>query len=73
MTLSGITVSHHMGYKRRKPALKITAFTHTQLLVRLFSLFLCTGIASVLAHKQNDMKYESENCKKKKKRFFFFE
>lgn len=65
MTLGEITISYHTGYKRQKPALKITAFTHTQLLVRPFSPLCWYCPCSVLAHRTNDMKYEKENSKKK--------
>lgn len=53
MTLGEITVSYHTGYERQKPALKITAFTHTQLLVRPFSL-LCAGIALLCSCPQEE-------------------
>lgn len=48
MTPGEITVSYRTGYERRKPALKMTAFTHTQLLLRPFPLLLCACIAPAL-------------------------
>jgi len=69
MTLGEITVSYHAGYERQKPALKITPFTPTRLLIRPFFLsspFCWYCPCSVLAHRKNDMKYESESNKKKK-------
>lgn len=61
VTLGEIVVSCHTSYDRQKPALKLPAFTHTQLLL-LFWSWAC----SVLAHKKNDKKYEIKNLKKKK-------
>lgn len=48
MTLGEIIVSCHTSYDRQKPALKLTAFARTQLLVRPSSLLLCSGIAPAL-------------------------
>lgn len=62
--LTKITVLYHTGYERRKPALKIFAFTHGQLLLRpLSSALYCSHLCSVPAHKKNEMKNENKNFK----------